>query len=490
MASLEEIRVERKKKVARLLEAGLDTYPIETRHDFTCGKVIDSFAKLSKRKRLISLSGRIRAVRGQGAIMFLDLDDGTGRLQLVARQEKLPKKQFELLVETLDIGDFVEVQGSLMITKRGEKSLIIKGWRMLAKSLRPLPDKWHGLQDTEERFRRRYLDTLMSPEVKERFITRSQIISEIRNFLNKEGFLEVETPMLQPIPGGASAAPFVTHHEALDTDLFLRISEELYLKRLLVGGFLKVYSLSRNFRNEGIDTTHNPEFTMLEWYEAYSDATEQQEFVIKLLKVVVKKVFGSLKFKYVDEEIDLTKPVKVVSYYDLLKRHALITDPASATQEELLLKASQLGVKSNASDSREKIMDVIYKKVCRPKLIQPTFLIDFPVDYLPLAKKKSDDDKLVDAFQLVIGGLEIVKAFSELNNPLEQRSRFEAQENNRAAGDNEAQRIDEDFLEALEYGMPPAGGVGIGIDRLTMLLTNTQNIKEVILFPTLKPRNT
>ncbi|MCC6290971.1 lysine--tRNA ligase [Candidatus Nomurabacteria bacterium] len=488
MASLEEIRVEREKKVVRLLEVGLDPYPIETVRDFTCGEVLDSFAKLSKRKKLMGVSGRVRAIRGQGAIMFMDLDDGTGRLQLVVRQDDLAEEQFQLMVDTLDIGDFVEAHGSLLVTKRGEKSLVVKSWRMLTKSLRPLPDKWHGLQDVEERFRRRYLDILMSPEVKERFLVRSKIVSEIRSFLDKEGFLEVETPVLQPIPGGASAAPFITHHEALDTDLFLRISEELYLKRLLVGGFPKVYSLSRNFRNEGIDTTHNPEFTMLEWYEAYSNATEQQKFVFNLLKVVVKKIFGGLKFKYAGDEIDLAKPVKVVSYYDLLKRHALITDPASATREELLLKASQLGVKFNPGDGREKIMDVIYKKVCRPKLIQPTFLVDFPVDYLPLAKKKSSDNQLVDAFQLVIGGVEIVKAFSELNDPVDQRARFEAQEMNRESGDNEAQRIDEDFLEALEYGMPPAGGVGIGIDRLTMLLTDTQNIKEVILFPTLKPR--
>ena len=488
MASLEEIRVEREKKLALLREKGLEPYPVSTNRDFTLAEVATDFAKLSKKKKALNLAGRVRAIRGQGAIMFLDLDDGTGRFQLVLKADELGEAEMQTLRDTVDLGDFIEAKGSLFLTKREEKSLSVKSWRMLAKSLRPLPDKWHGLQDIEERFRRRYLDSLMSPEVKARFLTRTRIISLIREFLDEAEFVEVETPVLQPIAGGASAEPFITHHNSLDTDLYLRISEELYLKRFLVGGFPKVYSLARNFRNEGIDTTHNPEFTMLEWYEAYSDASKQREFVAKLLKNLVKKLSGTTNFAYAGEKIDLSKEIKIVSYYDLLKRHALITDPARITREELMLKASQFGVKLETGDSREKILDAIYKKVCRPKLIQPTFLIDFPVNYLPLAKRKENDKNLVDAFQLIIGGVEIVKAFSELNDPIDQRERFLAQEQNRLEGDKEAQNLDEDFLEALEYGMPPAGGVGIGIDRLVMLLTDTHNIKEVIYFPTLKPK--
>lgn len=489
MASLAELRTERLRKLALWREHGAEAYPVNTQADFSLAEVLADFTKLSKRKKALTVAGRVRAIRGQGSILFLDLDDGTEKLQLVAKSDEMDAKLFELLRDVIDVGDFIEASGSLFITKREEKSLAVKTWRLLGKSLRPLPDKWHGLQDVEERFRRRYLDSLMSPEVKARFILRSQIISNIRLFLDKAGFLEVETPVLQPIPGGASAAPFITHQHSLDTDLYLRVAEELYLKRYLVGGFAKVYSLSRNFRNEGIDTTHNPEFTMLEWYEAYSDAAKQREFVAKLIRDLVKKVFGKLTFTFNSEKIDLGEEIKVISYYDLLKRQALITDPANIGREDLKLKASQLGVQFEPSDSREKLLDAIYKKVCRPKLVQPTFLIDFPVDYLPLAKRKSEDEKLVDAFQLIIGGVEIVKAFSELNDPVDQRERFLAQEQNRSAGDVEAQRIDEDFLEALEYGMPPAGGVGIGIDRLVMLLTDTSNIKEVIFFPTLKPKN-
>lgn len=488
MASLAEIRAEREKKLALLRERGLEPYPAATKRDYPLSEVLANFDKFSKRKKALYLAGRVRAIRGQGAILFIDLDDGTAKLQLVCKKGDLPTRDFESLGEILDIGDFIQASGSLFLTKRKEKSLAVQSWQILAKSLRPLPDKWHGLQDVEERFRRRYLDALMSAEVKERFVLRSKIITAVREFLDTANFLEVETPVLQPIPGGASAEPFITHHNTLDTDLYLRVAEELYLKRFLVAGFPKVYSLSRNFRNEGLDQTHNPEFTMLEWYEAYSNAEQQRELVTKLLQTLVKQVYKTTYFTYNGEKIDLSKEFAVVAYYDLLKRHALITDPDKISREDLALKASQLGVKVEEGASREKLLDSIYKKVCRPKLIQPTFLIDFPVDYLPLAKRKTDNNNLVDAFQLIIGGVEVVKAFSELNDPIDQRTRFQTQEESRQAGDTEAQRIDEDFLEALEYGMPPAGGVGIGIDRLVMLLTDTQNIKEVIFFPTLKPK--
>jgi lysyl-tRNA synthetase class 2 len=489
MASLEEIRAERLAKLKLLQERGLEAYPVSAKAEKTCAEVVEGFAKLSTRKKGLTVAGRVRAIRGQGAIIFADIDDGTGKLQLVFKKEDIATEQFALITEALDLGDFIEATGTLFLTKREEKSLAVQSWRVLGKSLRPLPDKWHGLTDTEERFRRRYLDTLMSPEVKARFVQRSKIVSAIRKFLDKHDFLEVETPVLQPIPGGASAAPFITHHQALDIDLYLRVSEELYLKRYLVGGFPKVYSISRNFRNEGIDQTHSPEFTMLEWYEAYSDAARQRERVAELLRFLVQELYQSDKFKYNGEEINLAEPFATIAYFDLLKRHALITDPGKASREDLALKANQFGVMVEPGDSREKILDSIYKKICRPKLIQPTFILDYPADYLPLAKKKEGSTDTVDAFQLVIGGVEFVKAFSELNDPIDQRARFEHQEGNRASGDAEAQRLDEDFIESLEYGMPPAGGVGIGIDRLAMLLTDAPNVKETVMFPTMKPKN-
>jgi lysyl-tRNA synthetase class 2 len=434
--------------------------------------------------------GRILSLREQGKIIFFDFTDGTGKFQALLKSgEPLPEDRFEFFREHFDIGDFIELRGTFFETKKGEKTILVDEVRMLAKSLRPLPEKWHGLSDVEERFRKRYLDILSNEEVKERFVLRSRIVSEMRKILDEAGYLEVETPVLQPIYGGASAEPFVTHHNMLDTDLYLRISDELYLKRLLAAGFPKVYEIAHDFRNEGIDHTHNPEFTMLEFYEAYSDAIHQRAFVENMFKILVKKLFGKLEIEWDGEAIDLNGDFKVSTYFDLLKEYANIDNPESISEEDLRAKAKELSVSAAPSDSYYKVMDNIYKKVIRPKLIQPTFIVDYPADYLPLAKKKEGAEGIVDAFQLVIGGTELVKAFSELNDPLDQRARFEAQEKFKEEGDKEAQVLDEDFIEAMEYGIPPAGGVGIGIDRLVMLLTNVKNIKEVILFPTLKPKN-
>ncbi len=487
MASLREIREERLKKLAILREAGVDPYPVVSKRGKTCLEVSGGFTKLKTAGKKVAVVGRIKAKRGQGGMVFVDIYDGTGSLQLVFKKDELGDS-LQLFNQTSDLGDFIEVTGVPFLTKRKEKSLLIKSWTMLSKSLRPLPDSWSGFKDTEERFRRRYLDSLMSNQVKERFVLRSDLITQLRTFLNKEGFLEVETPMLQPIPGGATAKPFVTHHNALDIDLYLRVSPELYLKQMLVGGFEKVYEISRNFRNEGIDQTHNPEFTMLEFYESFSDAGKQRKFVEKLIKAVVKKTTGQSKISFDGQTIDFSTPFKTMTYFELLKRYALIQSPAEISKSDLILKARQLGVEISKSDNKEKILDNIYKKMCRPKLIQPTFIIDYPKDYLPLAKKLPTDETLVDAFQLVVGGVELVKAFSELNDPIDQRERFTSQEKMKAAGDDEAQVKDEAFLEALEYGMPPAGGVGIGIDRLAMLLTDTTNIREVIFFPTMRPK--
>ena len=489
MASIEEIREARLSKLAALKEKGINPYPATANQETTCLEAVSNFETISNSAKPTNMVGRVLSVRSQGKIIFINFDDGTGTFQALLKSgEPLPVEQFELFNNAFDIGDFVELRGTFFLTKSEQKTLLVEYVRMLSKSLRPLPEKWHGLTDTEERFRKRYLDLISSSEVKARFILRSRLITEIRLILDEAEFLEVETPALQPIYGGASAEPFVTHHNALDTNLYLRISDELYLKRLLAGGFPKVYEIARDFRNEGIDHTHNPEFTMLEFYEAYSNAERQRDFVESMIKRVVSKLFNSSDVVYGENTISFKEDFEVITYFDVLKKHAKIENPSSVTIEDLKAKAEELNIPVAPSDSYYKILDNIYKRACRPKLVQPTFIIDYPENYLPLAKKKEGEEGIVEAFQLVIGGTELVKAFSELNDPIDQRARFEAQDKIKDEGDKEAQPFDEDFIEAMEHGMPPAGGVGIGIDRLTMLLTNTDNIKEVILFPTLRPK--
>jgi lysyl-tRNA synthetase class 2 len=475
MASLSELREERLKKVKLLQEAGKLAYPIVAERSHSLQQVKLDFTTLEAGKNTLSIAGRVRAIRGQGGLLFVDLAEDGEQFQLLLKRDEMPEADFDLFVNAVDIGDWLSTTGTLFVTKREEQTLQVKSWHMLAKSLRPLPDKWAGLQDVEERSRRRYLDLIMDEATRKRFVLRSDLVSTLRKFLDQNGFLEVETPILQPQAGGASAEPFVTHHNALDTDFYLRIAEELYLKRLLVGGFSKVYSINKNFRNEGIDATHNPEFTMLEWYEAFSTAAKQREFVEKLFKFLLEELDLGTVLKYNSQEIDFSGKFPVLTYYEVLRQYAGIEKPAEVVPEK--------------GETVEKALDRIYKQVCRPKLVQPTFIIDYPKNYLPLAKNKEDNSDLVDAFQLVAGGVELVKAFSELNDPQEQQARFKQQEVNKQAGDVEAQTMDEDFIEALEYGMPPAGGVGIGIDRLAMLLTDTHNIRDIILFPTLKPRN-
>ena len=430
MASLEELRNERIKKLKLLAGKGINAYPASSKRDATLAEASSSFPKLSK-KKAVALLGRVTALRGQGSIMFFDFFDGTGTFQGLLKKDEMDADSFSLFVDTVDMGDFIEVSGKLFITKRKEKTIAVNKWKMLSKSLRPLPDKWHGLTDVEERFRRRYLDTLMSEEVRGRFSMRSALVRFLREYLDKEGFLEVETPILQSIAGGALAQPFVTHHQALDMDLYLRIAPELYLKKLLVGGFTKVYELSKNFRNEGIDVTHNPEFTMLEYYEAYSDASFQINFVEKMIRGIVKKVSKKTTIKYDDNSIDFSKKFARVSFFDLLKRYALITHSEKKSREELIKKAEQLSVEISPYDSSEKIMDNIYKKTCRPRLVQPTFITDYPVAFSPFAKRQEGNPDFIDRFQLVAGGIEIVNAFSELNDPIEQRSRYEEQEKKR-----------------------------------------------------------
>jgi len=496
--SLEEIIDGRKNKLQKLKEAEKNPYPVKVAKDYTIKEIIESFSKFSRRRKKISLVGRVMALRGHGGLIFCDFSDGSfieekeiknAVLQGYIKKDILGVKDFNLFKETVDIGDFLELKGTLFFTKKREKSIKVSSLKVISKSLRPLPEKWHGLSDVEERFRKRYLDILMNEEVKARFILRSKIISEIRIFLGKKDYLEVESPMLQPLAGGALAQPFKTHHNALDMDLYLRIAPELYLKKLLIGGYEKVFELGRSFRNEGIDTTHNPEFTMLEFYEAYGNADSMRALTEKLIKSVIKKTFSKQTLEYNGQKIVFSKKFGQISFFDVLKRHALVTNPENISKEELVLKAKQFGIEVDESDSREKVADGIFGKVCRPKLIQPTFVFDYPLAISPLAKRKEPEASLTDRFQLVAGGLEIANGFSELNDPGEQKERFEDQDEYRKAGDKEASRHDEEYLQAMEYGMPPAGGVGIGIDRFLMLLLDIQNIKEIILFPTMRPKN-
>lgn len=486
MSSFEELRESRLAKLKKLKEKGIDPYPVSSLRQYTLKELHDNFEKLSKKKEVI-IAGRVMALRSQGGLIFSDLNDGTQTFQTLVKKDEAGEELFNLFNEVVDIGDFVESRGSLFVSKRGEKTLLVKNWRMLSKTVRPLPDQWSGLSDTEERFRKRYLDLLINKDIKKRFEIRSQLVTLIRRFFDEAGYIEVETPRLQSIAGGATAKPFVTHHNALDVDFYLTIAQELYLKELLVGGFNKVYEIGRKFRNEGIDVTHNPEFTMLESQEAYSDANGQMDFIEKLMKWLVKEIFSGTELEYDGNKVNFESDFPRIPFYELIRRYALIPNPESIKSEELKLKAKQLGITFAPNEADEKIMDSIYKKVVRPKLIQPTFIVDYPVEFNPFAKRKENDKTLIDRFQLVVGSLEIVNAFSELNDPVDQKLRYEEQDKKKRDGEGEISPSDEAYLEAMEYGMPPNGGIGIGIDRLAMLFTNQKNIREVILFPTLRP---
>ncbi len=492
MASIDDIRQARRKKLEILREHGMDPYPLDGDQSHCLEALREQFERLKAREEKVVLAGRVTSLRSQGKLAFADFDDGTASLQalLKAGEDGLPAEQFQLWEDAVDIGDIVQLTGTLTLTRRGERTLTVRDWRMLAKSLRPLPEKWHGLKDREEAYRRRYLDILASSETRRRFETRAAVIRNTRNFLEALNFLEVETPVLQPLAGGATALPFSTHHNALDLDLYLRVAPELYLKELLVAGYRRVYELGRNFRNEGIDTTHNPEFTTVEFYEAYTRAEAHRQTLEELIVRLADTVLSSRQGTFKEESISFEPPFAVVSYTELLSRYAGLEEVASVSQAEARQKAQELSVKVQESDSRLNIIDAIYKKLCKPQLQQPTFIVDYPVDFSPLAKQKPDDPSMVDRYQLVIGGLEVANGFSELNDPLEQRERFQQQQKDREDGDQEAQPFDKEFLEAMEYGLPPAAGVGFSIDRLTMILTDSPSIRDVILFPVLRPAPT
>ncbi|OGD33206.1 hypothetical protein A2833_01575 [Candidatus Azambacteria bacterium RIFCSPHIGHO2_01_FULL_44_55] len=459
MTSLEELRETRIKKLQALEKAGLVAYPAKISRAQTVGEILEKFLLFWITKKSVLTAGRIKTLRTHGGITFADLEDFSGRIQLLFSKEALEKTAYQNLLDYFDIGDFIEVSGTVLKTKLGEKTIKAQRFAMAAKTLRPLPEKWHGLQDVEERFRRRYLDLLMNPETKKKLLNRSVITKAIRDYLDGGGFLEVETPILQNLAGGAAAKPFKTHLNTLDLELYLRVAPELYLKRMLIGGWEKIYEIGKNFRNEGIDASHNPEFTMLEAYIAYENSEYLKTFIKNLLQTVVKKINnGNATVRYEDKEIDFSGDWKETDYSDLVKKF---------------------------EDQARPDEGVTAWDIAKKTLIQPTVVSGFPKNILPLARATGEK---ADAFQIIIGGWELIKAFSELNNPLEQKTRFEEQEKLRQTGDHEAQHLDEDFIEALEYGMPPAAGFGLGIDRLAALLTDSHSLREIILFPTMRPK--
>ncbi len=486
MATIDEIKKKRVEKLNAIKNAGFLVYPQEAKRTHTSSQASEGFSELSHSRKEIILDGRLMSLRQHGGLIFTNIADGSGQIQLLFKRDRLGEKQYQFFLDNFDIGDFVEARGILFKTQKGEKTLEVSDFKILAKSLLPLPEKWHGLTDVEERFRKRYLDLIFNPEIRRKFELRSEIVKGIREFLEKEGFLAVETPILQPLYGGAKAKPFKTHLNALDIDLYLRISPELYLKRLLVGGFEKVYEIGKCFRNEGMDKSHNPDFTMLEFYWAYADYKDLMKFTEKMFSNLLKSVFGTFKIKYEAKEIDFKPPWQRIEFSQLLRKYTKI-DLDEISTEELKKEAEKLGV--DAKGEKAEIADEIYKKFCRPKIWNPTFIIHHPLGAFPLAKQLENNPNKTANFQVVVADFELINAFSELNDPIEQGRRFEEQEKIFKEGFQEAQRKDEDFIEALEYGMPPAAGFGMGIDRLVALLTDSHTLREAILFPTMRPKD-
>jgi lysyl-tRNA synthetase class 2 len=484
-----ELIEQRFKKLEELKGLGIEPYEGRFNPETSASDLLGQYQSASKEsleadKVNTSIAGRVVAMRDFGKACFAHIQDATGKVQLYFKKDVVGDKY--ALIKKLDIGDIIGVSGMLFRTKTDELTIEVMDFVLLCKSLRPLPEKWHGLKDIELRYRQRYVDLIVNPEVKDVFAKRSAIIKAIRDFLESKGFIEVETPMMHQIPGGAAARPFKTHHNALDIDLYLRIAPELYLKRLLVGGYEKVFEINKNFRNEGISTKHNPEFTMLEFYWAYKDYDFLMSFTEELFAFIANKAIGTLKVPYGDGEIDLTPPWPRIPMLDALRKKGAPDDVIS-DYEKAKSWARQKKLDIPEGISHGKILDEIFKEFVEPELIQPTFITDYPVELSPLAKRKHDSPEFVERFELFIAAREIANAFSELNDPIDQKERFLKQVEDKNKGDEEAHWMDEDFVRALEYGMPPAAGEGIGIDRLVMLLTNSLSIRDVILFPQLKP---
>jgi lysyl-tRNA synthetase class 2 len=485
MSDEPQVLAERREKLERLRAAGIEPFP----HDFAGRTEIaaihaghDGLADGEETDDAYRVAGRVAARRGHGKAAFVDLVDSSGRIQLHSRADVLGADEHERLAG-LDLGDIIGAEGTAFKTRRGELSLRLTSWTLLAKSLRPPPDKYHGLEDTELRYRHRELDLIANPEARELFRKRGATIAAVRNWLDGEGFVEVETPVLQPLYGGALARPFTTHHNALDRDLYLRIATELYLKRCIVGGIDRVYELGKDFRNEGISFKHNPEFTMLEWYEAYADYEKTARDTELLVAEVAERVLGTTKVERAGETIDLAPPWRRVTLREAIREHTGVDVAEHPTREAL---AAAMDSEPDPEEGWGKLVDGLLSKAVEPTLVQPTFVMDYPVEMSPFAKRHRTEEGLVERWEAFAGGFEIANAFTELNDPDEQRRRFEAQAEELRRGDEEAQPFDDAFIQALEYGMPPTGGAGLGIDRLVMLLTGAKSLREVVLFPAMR----
>jgi lysyl-tRNA synthetase class 2 len=499
MTSQDEQIQQRRANLDEIAKLGVDVYPRRFDRTHAISDLVDQYGartrdELEAQSVQTTTSGRILAIRSFGKANFLVLSDGLAKVQVYIRQDSLPQLDFQIF-RLLDFGDWVGVQGRLFRTRTNEFTIWASRLHFLAKCLLPLPEKWHGLSDIEIRYRQRYLDLIVNPESRRVFEARSRIIAAIREFMTSRGYLEVETPMMQPIAGGALARPFTTYHNTLDMNLYLRIAPELYLKRLTVGGLEKVFEINRNFRNEGISTQHNPEFTMMEFYEAYADYKKLMEMTEELVAAVARKATGTDRITFGGHSISLAPPFARLSLRaavrDAAGRHLHhdISEADLRSRETATAIAGQLGLEVKPGDGPGRITTGIFEKLCEDRLIQPTLVYDFPTEVSPLSKQKPDDPETVERFELYIGGFEMANAFSELNDPVEQRRRFEDQLRSRARGDLEAHAMDEDYVRALEYGLPPTAGEGVGIDRLVMLLTNSPSIRDVILFPLMRKRD-
>lgn len=483
----ETIRQARIQKLAELADKGINPYPYSYNKDANAHDLQEKYKDLAvgeETEDYYSVAGRIMAMRNSG--MFIDLMDASGKIQVFCHKENMDEELIKTL-KLVDIGDIVGFYGSIRRTPRGELSIKVKNYKLLSKALLSLPEKFHGLTDVETRFRQRYVDMIVNEESRDTLRKRSLIVQKIRQYLTAQGFLEVETPMLHPQAGGATARPFITHHNTLDMEMYLRIAPELYLKRLMVGGLSeKVFEINRSFRNEGLSPKHNPEFTMLELYQAYVDYNEMMALTENMVSTIAQEVLGTMKIKYGEHEIDLTPPWDRKTMLGAIKEYTGIDFNAFYTAKEAAEKAEGMGIEVEDTDNWGQILDKIFEEKVEPHLIQPIHIIDYPRDISPLAKVHRDNDRLTERFETRVNGWEIANAFSELTDPIDQRNRFEAQARAKAQGDDEACDIDEDYINALEYGLPPTGGMGMGIDRLTMLLTNSQTIREVIAFPTMR----
>lgn len=480
-------------KLYELKEMGINPYISSFKvtnkiSDIKKAYINTSSADLLDKKYRVTVAGRVMAIREFGKAAFLNIKDRSGSIQVYIAKKELSEQEYEIFKKT-DIGDFIGVSGYLFKTKTGELTVLAETYKILTKALRDLPEKWHGLKDVEKRYRQRYVDLIVNDDVRELFILRSKIIQRMRQFFIENEFIEVETPMMQPIAGGATARPFITHHNALDMTLYLRIAPELYLKRLVIGGLERVFEINRNFRNEGISTKHNPEFTMVEWYMAYADYYDQMAFTENMLYTIAKDVLGKTTITFGEYEIDLTPPWDKLTLEDSIEKYTDIKKDDLKDFESAKKVAENLGIKLEKNWGRGKIVLEIFEKTVEHKLIQPTFIIDYPKEVSPLAKSKFDNPDVTERFELFIAGMEVANGFNELNDPIDQKERFEKQVEAKEAGDEEAHMMDHDYIRALEYGLPPTAGQGLGVDRLVMLFTNKNSIREVILFPHMRPED-